>query len=169
MPTIAYHPPLQMFTFEDCFLTSTHISWICLLDLALYHKPCLLVYLHAITQPPCSSVGSKTHWVFWVLLFLHLRAKYTQPQLIWLTVCLFFISARLQSGPSLENARYGATLGNILVIFHTLCAKGGIDASVLGTFQRSWFRLGRMFVFITSWVFLDLDIKALCKKTQLKQ
>lgn len=36
-----------------------------------------------------------------------------------------------------------------------------------GTLQRSLFRLGRMFVFVTSWVLVELDSRVFCKKTQL--
>lgn len=84
-----------------------------------------------------------------------------------LTVCLSFLYFfLLQSGPSLEHTNHSTVPWQYNLPMSFL-QKGTEVILWQETLQRSLFRLGRMFVFETSWVLVELDSKAFSKKTQL--
>lgn len=84
----------------------------------------------------------------------------------YLCVCLFFIFFPLQSGLSLEHTSHSTApwQGNLPMPFLQKGTEVLLWQEIL---QRSLFRLGRMFVFETSWVLVELNSKAFSKKTQL--
>lgn len=65
---IVFAPPLPGYLqSEDRSPTEPalpEVSWTCLLNSAVYHKLCLLVYLNAVTPPSCSVLYSK-HTELW--------------------------------------------------------------------------------------------------------